>query len=285
MSGTGSQSQIHANPSADDSCSEDASKIHDIVGFMPDSEEEVCIPQMTVNIPLSTFGMSPANRSGQRTDPARTERLLRSVQQTVQFSNIDEKPMMVIQAAATYSIAREGERSKHWAKESHGKTRERQTVQTLATYPTDAESRKPGYVVITGNHPLLSTQALVSASDTDESDTDIVNMEFKYARAQARNVTKHLVLRLWQQYISKTRDGMYEKYFNRSPAAEIENLGTTQLREHQDLLHGHPDGYTENLYLELDHGDALDAAGLEDDGGPAAEQFLDRRRGARAGWT
>ena len=199
MSGTGSQSQIHANPSADDSCSEDASKIHASVEFMPDSEEEVCIPQMTVNIPLSTFGMSPANRSGQRTDPARTERLLRSVQQTVQFSNIDEKPMMVIQAAATYSIARKGERSKHWAKESHGKTRERQTVQTLATYPTDAESRKPGYVVITGNHPLLSTQALVSASDTDESDTDIVNMKFKYTRAQARNVAKHFVLRLWQQ--------------------------------------------------------------------------------------
>ena len=128
MSGTGSQSQIHANPSADDSCSEDASKIHASVEFMPDSEEEVCIPQMTVNIPLSTFGMFPANRSGQRPDPARTartERLLRSVQQTVQFTNVDEKPMMVIQAAATYSIVRKGERSKHWAKESHGKTRER----------------------------------------------------------------------------------------------------------------------------------------------------------------
>ena len=94
MSGTGSQSEIHANPYDDDSCS------------CTDSEEEVCIPQMTVATLLSTFGMSPANRRGQRTDPARTERLLRSVQQTVQFSNIDEKPMMVIQAAATYSIVR-----------------------------------------------------------------------------------------------------------------------------------------------------------------------------------
>ena len=143
MSGTGSQSQIHANPSGDDSCSEDASKIHASIEFMPDSEEEVCIPQMTVNIPLSTFGMFPANRSGQRPDPARTERLLRSVQQTVQFSNIDEKPMMVIQAAATYSIVRKGERSKHLAKESHGETRERYTVKTLVTYPTDAESWEP----------------------------------------------------------------------------------------------------------------------------------------------
>ena len=36
---------------------------------------------------------------------------------------------------------------------------------------------------------------------------------------------------------------------------------------------------------ELDHSDALDAAGLKDDGGPDAEQFLDRRRGARASTT
>ena len=45
------------------------------------------------------------------------------------------------------------------------------------------------------------------------------------------------------------------------------------------------DGCTENLYLELDHGDALDAAGHADDGGAGAEQFLDRRRAARASTT
>ena len=36
---------------------------------------------------------------------------------------------------------------------------------------------------------------------------DIVNMRFKYTRAQERNVIKYLVMRLWQRSISKTRDG------------------------------------------------------------------------------
>ena len=46
-----------------------------------------------------------------------------------------------------------------------------------------------------------------SAEGTDEDDAKIVNMRFKYTRAQERNVIKYLVMRLWQRSISKTRDG------------------------------------------------------------------------------
>ena len=269
MSGTGSQSQIHANPSDDDSCSEDASKIHASIEFMPDSEEEVCIPQMPVKIPLSTFGMFPANRSGQRPDAARTERLLRSVQQTVQFSNIDEKPMMVIQAAATYSIARKGERSTHWAKESHGETRERYTVKTLATYPTDAESWKTDYVVIKGNHLLLASQALVSES--------------KKRRGHRRTTSSPGSSSEAHTYPSSSigdRD-----FYPASQGSDVETDAAVFDLISDPRCEHHREQKTENLYLELDHDDALDAAGLKDDGGPDAEQFLDRRRGARASTT
>jgi hypothetical protein len=56
------------------------------------------------------------------------------------------------------------------------------------------------------------------AEGTDEDDAEIVNMRFKYTRAQERNVIKYLVMRLWQQSISKTRDGDFEKYFDRGSA-------------------------------------------------------------------
>jgi len=108
----------------------------------------------------------------------------------------DEKPMMVIQAAAKTSIAKISCRNQ-WSKEPHGKTRERYTVMTPVTYLTDAESWKTHSVLFKGVH----TQALVS-------------------------------------------------HF----ACISEDL----------------DGCTENLYLGLDHDDALDAAGHADDGGADA---------------
>ena len=136
--------------------------------------------------------------------PAHTQRLLRSVQ----LMSSDEKPMMVIQAAAKTSISKTSCRNQ-WSKEPHGKTRERYTVMTPVTYLTDAESWK--------THPVL----------------------FKGVHAQA--LVSHF-------------------------ACISEDL----------------DGCTENLYLGLDHDDALDAVGHADDGGADAEQFLDRRRAARA---
>ena len=46
-------------------------------------------------------------------------------------------------------------------------------------------------------------------------EAEIVNMKFKYTHAQQRNVMKYLVMKLWKQIFSKTRDGDYEKYLDR----------------------------------------------------------------------
>ena len=65
-----------------------------------------------------------------------------------------------------------------------------------------------------------SMRSPVETDDEDEDDEDeaqIVNVRFKYTRAQERNVIKYLVMRLWQQCFSKTRDGDLEKCFIREP--------------------------------------------------------------------
>ena len=60
---------------------------------------------------------------------------LNGERQLLDFSNSDEKPMMMIQAASKKTIAIKGKRSRVWAKEPHVKTRARFTVKTRVTYP------------------------------------------------------------------------------------------------------------------------------------------------------
>ena len=109
MAGTGCQSEMHATDLQG----------RGMVTVSTDSEEDVCIPQLPVKIPLDTFGSWPPNRSGWSLSPAHTHRLLRSVQ----LMNSDEKPMMMIQAVAKKSIAKKGKRMRHWAKEPHNKNK------------------------------------------------------------------------------------------------------------------------------------------------------------------
>ena len=60
---------------------------------------------------------------------------LHGEQQTLSFSNSDEKPMMMIAAATKKTRAKKGKRSRVWVKEPHSKTRERYTIKTRVTYP------------------------------------------------------------------------------------------------------------------------------------------------------